>query len=140
MDKDKMSKDKMKGKGGGKGKGKSTQRWPMCIFYSMVNVASINAWIIHCANDYNNFFVIFQKRSPSDASNALEGMRKNESPILLSYDRHNFIIKCQYTSFRSESHSLVSKKVDKVIRVYVQATIVIVIVIKITHFSRVYQG
>lgn len=30
--------------------GRSTQRWPSCIFYGMVNVATINSWIIHREN------------------------------------------------------------------------------------------
>ena len=29
---------------------RSSQRWPLCIFYGMVNTACINAWVIHCAN------------------------------------------------------------------------------------------
>ncbi|KAK4318811.1 hypothetical protein Pmani_010234 [Petrolisthes manimaculis] len=30
--------------------GRSTNRWPMCIFYGMVNTAAINSWIIHSDN------------------------------------------------------------------------------------------
>lgn len=30
--------------------GRTTNRWPMCIFYGMVNTAAINSWVIHSEN------------------------------------------------------------------------------------------
>lgn len=30
--------------------GRSTNRWPMCVFYGMVNTAAINSWVIHSEN------------------------------------------------------------------------------------------
>lgn len=29
---------------------RKTSRWPMCVFYGMINIASINSYIIHCHN------------------------------------------------------------------------------------------
>ncbi|XP_066963237.1 piggyBac transposable element-derived protein 4-like [Macrobrachium rosenbergii] len=30
--------------------GRSTQRWPMCIFYGMINIGGINVWVIYSEN------------------------------------------------------------------------------------------
>ncbi|KAK3888103.1 hypothetical protein Pcinc_007815 [Petrolisthes cinctipes] len=30
--------------------GRCTNRWPMCIFYGMINTAAINSWVIHSEN------------------------------------------------------------------------------------------
>ena len=32
---------------------RKTKRWPLCVFYGMLNAAVINSWIIHKENTYN---------------------------------------------------------------------------------------
>ncbi|KAJ8928140.1 hypothetical protein NQ314_019320 [Rhamnusium bicolor] len=34
--------------------GRKTRRWPMCVFYDMVNIASINSFIIYNSNRLRN--------------------------------------------------------------------------------------
>jgi len=34
--------------------GRKTKRWPLCIFYNMINIASINAYVIYVHNFYKN--------------------------------------------------------------------------------------
>jgi len=34
--------------------GRKTQRWPLCIFYNMINIASINAYVIYLHNFRKN--------------------------------------------------------------------------------------
>ena len=34
--------------------GRKTQRWPLCIFYNMINIASINAYVIYLHNFCKN--------------------------------------------------------------------------------------
>ncbi|XP_045489690.1 piggyBac transposable element-derived protein 4-like [Pieris rapae] len=33
---------------------RKTQRWPLCIFYNMLNLSSINAYVIHVSNNVRN--------------------------------------------------------------------------------------
>lgn len=34
--------------------GRKTKRWPLCIFYNMINIALINAYVLYSHNFYKN--------------------------------------------------------------------------------------